>query len=123
MSGELTFRCCEMAKEVAKAGAAAAIRTTPAEGTRTSAKTQAREPPKAMVGGCLMGVYLMDVYLIGVHYMPHACISQACTSWACILWGSPYCAPQRCSLPVNMYEVYGNFDFENNNDALQASPT
>jgi hypothetical protein len=45
----------------------------------------------------------MGVYLTGVHFMGMCLIG--------VLQGSLYCALQRCSLPVNRYKVYGNFDF------------
>jgi hypothetical protein len=42
-------------------------------------------------------------------HVPHRRVSHGHT-----LRGSPYSgAPQRCSFPVNMYEIYGNLIFEN----------
>jgi hypothetical protein len=80
-----------------------------------------------LMGMYLTGVYLMGVYLINVHLIgrashghaphwrtrhgraPHRRVSHGHT-----LRGSPYSgAPQRCSFPVNMYEIYGNLIFEN----------
>jgi hypothetical protein len=67
-----------------------------------------------------MGVYLTGVYLMGMRLnrraprrrVLHGCASHehaphGRVSHGRILRGSLYCAPQRYSLPVNMYEIYG----------------
>jgi len=43
----------------------------------------------------------------------HRYASHERASHGCVLWGSPYCAPQRCSLPVNVYEIWEISIFEN----------
>ena len=54
-----------------------------------------------LMGVCPTGVYPMGVHLTGMHLIGMYLMGV-------ILWGSLYCAPQRYSLPVNMYEIYGN---------------
>jgi hypothetical protein len=75
-----------------------------------------------LMGVYLMGMYLMSVHLMGVYgrisYTParftpgkmhvYEVCRRGCTSGR---YMSGRCTSARFSLPVNMYEIYGNFDF------------